>query len=231
MFTLNDIIRRSRSRLDDLKKPYLWTDQELLDYINDAMRDACIRANLVVQDDISLPFKQNADLTWKSKYNLASGILDVQSVRLQSQLEYTLIRTSIRRQEQWYGGRTNQAGTPWAYALDKTQSGTGVDAGIMVRSITFISAPTAADTALLDVSRLPVLLENGDDVPEMDEIWIPDLIPGVTELAYLKRDADTFDPKKSARDGALFEAKFGPRLPAVVIRERQTEVPYEMIVE
>lgn len=230
MLTLADIIRRSRSRLDDLKKPYLWSDTEILDYINDAMRDACIRASLVVQDDISLPFKQNADLTWKAKYNLPSGILDVQSVRLNSQPTYTLVRTSIRRQEQLNGGRPTATGGPWAYALDKTQSGTGVDAGIMVRAITFLGTPIEADTALIDVGRLPVLLEHDDDVPEIDEIWHPDLVFGVTELAYLKRDADTFDPKKSARDGAIFEAKFGPRLPAAVLRERQIEVPYEMIV-
>lgn len=230
MLTLADIRRRTRSRLDDLKKPYLWSDEELLDYTNDVLREACIRANLVVQDDIQLPFKQNTDLTWKSKYNLASGILDIQSVRLASQPTYTLQRTSIRREEQWGYGRPVQEGSPWAYALDKTQSGTGVDAGIMVRAITFIGTPLEADTALLDVSRLPILLEQDDDVPEIDEIWHPDLIFGITELAYLKRDADTFDPQKSARDGAIFEAKFGPRIPAVVLRERQVEVPYEMIV-
>lgn len=231
MLTLADIRRRTRSRLDDLKKPYLWSDQDLLDYINDALRDACIRANLVIQDDIPLPFKQNADLTWKSKYNLASGILDVQSVRLNSQPSVTLHRTSFRRQEQYFGGRPVSEGAPWAYALDKTQAGTGVDSGILVRAISFIGIPIEADTALLDVIRLPILLEHDDDVPEIDEIWHPDLVFGITELAYLKRDADTFDPKKSERDGAIFESKFGPRLPAVVIRERQMDVPYEMIVE
>lgn len=232
MLSLADILRRTRSRLDDLNKPYLWSDQELLDCTNDALRDAAIRANLVVQDDISIPFKQNTDLTWKDKYALASGILDVQSVRLNSQLTYTLLRTSMRRQEQYYGGRPVQTGKPWAYALDKTQAGTGDDTGIFVRSITFIGTPIEADTALLDVLRLPALmdLDYRDDVPEIDEIWHPDLIYGITELAYLKRDADTFDPKRSARDGAIFTEKFGPRLPAVVTRERQTEVPYEMIV-
>lgn len=230
MLTLADIRRRVRSRLDDLNKPYLWSDQEILDATNDTLREASIRANLVIQDDIALPFKQNTDLTWKAKYALSSGILDVQSVRLQSQLTYTLLRTSMRRQEAYYGGRPVQEGKPWAYALDKTQSGSGDDAGIFVRTITFVGTPLEADTALLDVIRLPILLEQDYDVPEIDEIWHPDLVFGITSLLYLKRDADTFDPKRSARDDALFEMKFGPRLPAVVIRERQMEVPYEMIV-
>lgn len=230
MLTLADIRRRVRSRLDDLNKPYLWSDEELNDNINDTLREACIRASLVVEDDIKLPFVQNVDLSYKSKYNLPSGILDVQAVRLESDPFITLQRTSFRRQESYYGGRVNASGKPYAYALDKTQAGIGDDSGILVRTITFVSTPNEADTALLDVIRLPVLLEADDDVPEIDEIWHPDLIFGVTGLCYLKRDADTFDPRRSERDYAIFETKFGPRIPAVVIRERQTDVPLEMIV-
>jgi hypothetical protein len=209
---------------------YLWSDQELNDYINDALRDACIRANLTVADDVAIPFTQKADLSWNAKYALPSGYLDVQSVYLASRPTTTLTRTSIRRREQYYGGRSNYTSRPYAYALDKTKPGTGDDEGIQVRTITFIGTPKAADTAYLDVVRLPVLLESDSDVPEIDEIWHPDLVFGVTGLAFLKRDADTFDPKKSERDMAIFEEKFGPRLPAVVLRERQTEVPYEMYV-
>jgi len=230
VLTLADIRRRARSRLDDLNAPYLWSDVELNDCINDTLRDAALRASLTVQDDIAIPFTQKADLTWNNKYSLASGILDVKSVYLASNTNFTLARTSMRRREQYLGGRVQYAGKPYAYAVDKTQAGTGDDEGIFVRALTFIGTPTAADTAYVDVVRLPVLLEADGDIPEIDEIWHPDLVFGVTGLAFLKRDADTFDPKKSERDMAVFEERFGPRLPAVVIRERQAEVPYEMIV-
>jgi len=230
MLTLADIRRRARSRLDDLVAPYLWSDLELLDIINDTVRDACLRANLVVQDDIPIPFTQKVDLTWNSKYALPSGILSVKSVYLGLLPQVSLTRTSFRRHEQYYGGRPVFDGTPYSYALDQTQAGTGDDAGIFVRSITFIGAPTKADTAYMDVLRLPVLLESDGDVPEIDEIWHPDLIYGITALAYLKRDADTFNEKKSDREFARFEERFGPRLPAVVLRERQTDVPLDMTV-
>lgn len=230
MLTLADIRRRARSRLDDLNAPYLWSDVELNDAINDTLREACIRANLVVEDDIAIPFTQKTDLTWNSIYSLSSGILDVKSVYLASLPSITLRRTSIRQREQYFGGRPTYSSKPHAYALDKTKPGAGDDDGMMVRTITFIGAPKEADTAYVDVVRLPILLESDGDVPEIDEIWHPDLVFGVTGLAFLKRDADTFDPKKSERDMAVFEEKFGPRLPAVVLRERQTEVPYEMIV-
>lgn len=230
MLTLADIRRRARSRLDDLKAPYLWSDIELRDYVNDTIKDAAIRANLIVQDDIALPFTQKSDLSWNAKYTLPNGTLRVKSVRLTSQPYTTLSEASIRHLEQQYGGRPNQTGSLWSYALDLTQTGTGDYAGSQVRAITFLGTPVEADTALLDIERMPVDVEADSDTPEIDDIWHTDLIYGITALAYLKRDADTYDPKRSARDFAIFEERFGPRLPAVVIRERQTDVPHEMIV-
>ena len=230
MLTLADLRRRARSRLDDVLAPYLWSDSDLNDYINDTIRDVAIRASLTVQDDFPIAFTQKADLTWNAKYALASGTLAVKSVYLLSQPFNVLARTSFRREAQYYNGRPIQNGTPYAYALDQTQAGTGDDTGIFVRTITFVGNPVAADTAMLEIVRLPALLEGAADVPEIDEIWHPDLIYGITGLAYLKRDADTFDPKRSRDDMQEFTNRFGERLPAVVIRERQTDEPLEMVV-
>jgi hypothetical protein len=233
VLTLRSILRRARSRLDDTRAPYLWSDDELLDYTNDTIRDAAIRASLTVQDDNTIVFTQNTDLTWKAKYPLPSGYLDVKSVRLASNPNIVLSRSSMRRYETRYQGRPTETGTPTCYMLDKTQAGTGDDYGLQVRTITFVATPDAADTAYLDVVRLPELLDLGDldGVPEIDEIYHPDLLHGITGLAYLKRDSDTFDPKKSARDMVEFTRIFGERIPASVMRERQTDVPLEMYVE
>jgi hypothetical protein len=223
--TRADLRRRARQRLDDTVAPYLWSDQELNDAINDALIDASIRAHLTVEDDYDIAVTAST-----AKYALPSGVLDVKSVYLNSQPTVTLTRTSIRRREQYYGGRPNSTGTPWSYALDQTKAGTGDDYGILVRSITFIGTPTAADTAYLDIVRLPATLEVDTDIPEIDGMFHPDLVYGVLERAYMKSDIDSFDPVRSKMNAELFEARFGPRLPAVVLRERQTEVPYEMIL-
>lgn len=225
MLTRADIRRRARSRLDDSVAPYLWSDTELNDAIDDALIDASLRAHLTVQDDYPISLVANT-----GKYALPSNTLDVKSVYLASQPTLTLTRTSIRRREQYYGGRPTQNGSPWAYALDQTKAGTGDDFGLLVRSITFIGTPTAADTAYVDLVRLPAPLETDQDIPEIDGMWHPDLVYGVCERAYMKSDIDTFDPNRMQVNAALFEARFGPRLSAYVLRERQTEVPYEMIV-
>jgi hypothetical protein len=225
VLTLKDLRRRARNRLDDKVAPYLWDQEELDDYINDALRDAAIRANLVVEDDYSIAITAGT-----TKYALPSSTLKVKSVRLASNLEYTLTESSIRQQEQYYGGRADITGTPLRYALDKTKTGTGEDYGIRVRAITFLETPDTADTAYVDIVRLPALLESEYDAPEIDEIWHSDLIFGIEGYAYLKQDADTYDPKKSEKAFERFEARFGPRIPAVVMRERQTDVPLEMVV-
>jgi len=231
MLTLADLRRRARSRLDDEgASNYLWSDQVLLDCINDTLIDAAIRANLTVQCGLAIPFVQNVDLTWKAQYALPSNTLSVRGVYLLSQPEVNLIETSYRRIRQLAFGRPTQVGSPYSYALDQTQAGTGDDLGNLVRTITFIATPDKEDTAIVDVVRLPAPLEYDEDVPEMDGMWHPDLVYGITGLAYLKKDADTFDPKRSQRDLQIFEDRFGPRLPAVVLRERQTDVPLQMIV-
>lgn len=228
--SLEDLKRRARSRLDDEAFPYLWSDIDLLDYINEAIQDACIRANLDVQDEVQIPFTQNIDLTFKNKYALPFGTLYVKSVRLASNPGRTLCATSLRQIERDTHGRPISTGAPNTYATDQTQDGRGQQCGIRVRTLYFMPTPSVADTALVDIVRVPCDLENDSDVPEIDAVWHSDLIYGVTSLAYLKRDTDTFDEKKSNRDGAIFEERFGPRLPAVVIRERQTDVPLQIMM-
>ena len=230
MYDLEKVRRLARARLDDLRAPYLWEDWELNEYINITLWDACIRAALVVEDGISLPFTQSNTGDWNATYALNPGILDVQSVGLASRPTFRLKRTSMRRKEQWSQYRPSTVTGPFEYALDLTMQGTGDHANEFVRTITFIGKPYQADTANVDVKRLPKRLEQDDDIPEIDAMWIPDLIYGITGLAYMKRDSDTFDPRRSEKDMAEFTARYGERLPANVLRERQVEVPYEMIV-
>jgi hypothetical protein len=228
VYDLGHIRRLARARLDDLRAPYLWEDWELTDYINITLWDACIRAALVVEDGVEIPFTQDIYGNWNATYALNPGVLDVQSVGLASRPTFRLTRTSMRRKEQRSHYRPASQSGPYEYALDLTMQGTGGHASEFVRTITFIGKPYQTDIAYIDVTRLPKKLEEEYDVPEVDPMWVPDLIYGITGLAYMKRDSDTFDPRRSEKDMAEFTARYGERLPAVVLRERQVEVPYEM---
>jgi hypothetical protein len=219
---------RLRSYLDDTESArYKWDDSELNDAINDALQDAFVRARMTIQDSISLPFTQTLGV-WNSKYALSPSYLEVLSVRLNSTPEKPLLRTSISYEERVNGVRPVAETGVYAFALDQTTVNSTT--GLPERSITFIGVPSEADTAILDVSRLPATLTTDNQIPEIDPMWHSDLLWGAAFYAYNKKDTDTFDPDGIARYYALFEARFGEKLPAVVIRERQTDVPMEMIV-
>ena len=219
---------RLRSYLDDTEATrYKWTDSELNDAINEALQDAFVRARLTIQDSISLPFTQTTGV-WNSVYALPSSYLEVLSVRLNSAPQKPLLRTSISYEERVTGIRPVSQTGVYAFALDQTTVNGA--SGLPERSITFLGAPTEADTAILDVSRLPATLVADSQIPEIDPMWHSDLLWGAAFYAYNKKDADTFDPGAIARYYSLFEERFGEKLPAVVIRERQTDVPMEMIV-
>jgi len=51
---LNDLLTEASRRLDDVNPPYRWDDSTLVLYINDAEREACRRANLIVDKTTDL---------------------------------------------------------------------------------------------------------------------------------------------------------------------------------
>jgi len=235
MITVADYIQRVRVRLDDLDAtPYLWSDQEIVDALNDSLIDAALRADLTVQMNYQIPFTQvSPGGAWNDTYALPSRTTDIRSVRLASRPGISLTRASVRRNETLYNGRpTSSATHPLRYFPDITIAGKGVDKGLLVRSIQFSPIPTAANTALVDLARLPaeLSLDDLEAFPEIDAMWQPDIVYGITARLLLKNDMETYKPKKSEKDFAMFEGVFGIRVPASVLRERQTDVPREMIV-
>ena len=220
---------RLRSHLDDANAAlYKWSDSELNDAINYAVKDASVRAALTVEDEIEIPFTQT-DGVWDAKYAFNVDYMDVTSVRLKSRPEIPLERTSYKFEEEFFNYRPSNATGVWAYSLDQTS--VNVTTGLPERSITVIGVPSESDSILIDVIRLPDVLVDDTDIPEIDPVWQEDLVFGAAFYCFSKRDADTFDPDAAARNLAVFEMRFGERLPASVIRERQTDVPFEMIVQ
>lgn len=86
-----------------------------------------------------------------------------------------------------------------------------------------------AQTALslsLTVLRLPRAdMEADDDEPEIRPEHHAALIDWALHVAYLKKDADTFDEQASARHLARFTAYFGPKPTANVLRKHRRKSP------
>ena len=51
--TLEELLRRFRSLAKDTAEPFLWADDDVVDWLNDAQAQACIRGRLIREDDLA----------------------------------------------------------------------------------------------------------------------------------------------------------------------------------
>ncbi len=206
--TLEQLVAECRSRLDDEAAPYLWSESDLVRYINEAENEACIRARLIY-DESSAEFSNAALLADQPTVVLDARILAVDRVRLTS-TGRTLERVTRNRLDDQYGGRwENAQGVPRRFFEE-------------LGYLRVFPSPTISDELRLSLWRLPSeAMEADEDEPEIAPRFHLQMIDWAIRLAYLKRDADAFDQAKADRHEASFEKSFGPRPDANVQRKRR----------
>ena len=80
--TLSELRDLCRTKLKDTNKPYLWSDDFLNERLNEAEREACIRARLIT--DVSSNITSIDLTTTEKRYALDPAILDVLDCELAS---------------------------------------------------------------------------------------------------------------------------------------------------
>jgi hypothetical protein len=221
------------SILDDVKVPYLWPTTELLRMCNYAEVQACRRAHLIIDSSTAndsgtagtastmgqrplcvLPIVAN-----QATYNLSPKVLMVKRCQLLSQTvpldgpkTYTDLDYLISG---WIGtsGTVGTAGTDGTPTFFLNEPGS---------TITFVQAPSVNDTALLVVSRIPLIPFGLKTSPEIDEKYHIDLADWAAHLAYMKNDSDTLNLNLAKFYDDSFTAKFGPLPNAYSDRMRKT---------
>lgn len=190
MTTLADLRGDARLRLDDGVVPYLWSDAELDAWINEAIREASLRAGLNRQ-------KIEIDITAaESECTLGESIVYVHRARLVSG-NRVLDRTSRDDLDSCRTGWEAATGSPRAFFIEGN-------------TLTLYPTPIAADTLELRAECYPDLLEaDSDEVAfESHDVW--PLLEWVIYRAAQKRDADSILPNPDQYDSA-FTRRFGPR--------------------
>jgi len=186
-----------RSDVVDTAKPYLWTDDEVVRYADDAYRMFTRFTGGIA--DISSDATV-IDLTvGEDTYDLHPSILKVMDVTLDSDgSEITVIsgldQPNLFSNATDYGqmrtlNRKNEPGVVrWLV--------TGQQRG----KCKVIQIPVVADTLLLSIYRLPLvhIVDETHDLAEVDEDHHLHLLLWMKHLAYMKQDAETFDKTKSA---------------------------------
>lgn len=200
---LGELLAAVRDTLDDNSSPPLYSDEELTRYLNNAVREACLRARLL-QDDSGDACRVPM-LAGVTRYDLEPEVLVVRAVHITGRRE-PLLRTTAARLDRIAPGwshETQLPGTP-QYAIFDVQQ----------KTLTLHRPPIGDGTIYLRVWRQPSVaeqLEQPDDEPVLRLTDPESLKHWALAEAYLKKDGELYDPEKAATHDGIFTARFGPR--------------------
>lgn len=221
------------SILDDTAPPQLWSDSELLRFLNYAEVQACRRAHLIIDSTTSSdsgtaatagtmgqkPLCSLSIVANQATYNLSPKILQIKRCQLRS-MTYPLVGpVSYSELDDLFSGWMGTNGTV----------GTSGSGGVPVyfinepgNTIAFVQAPSTTDTAQLVVSRLPLISFGLQTSPEIDEQYHVGLCDWAAHLAFQKPDTETVNLNLSKVYENKFIEQFGSLPDATIQRMRKT---------
>lgn len=196
--TLGELRKLFRNKVGDQAQPYLWLDPEIAEFANEAEREACRRADLLV--DSSTPSVCTLSIKAANPtVKLHSSVLDILRMRVQGQA-LTVEPSTAVEMDSGYGDWESGTGTEILHYL------TDLDTA----SVRLYPIPQKDLTLRLTVVRLPLReMESASDEPEILARHHRKLVYWMMKLAYEKQDSETFDPDKAKRSEAEFIKEFG----------------------
>lgn len=199
-----------RGRVDDKAEPYLWPDDEVTQWFNEAEQEACVRASLIT-DSVTPAVCDITVTAGDASYPLHAKVTKVMSAVLTNAYGVEIDLEVIGRADFAAKGRAIERieGLP-LYLIED-------EAGVQLAPIPAVNYELA-----LTVHRLPLDdMEISVDEPEIHAMHHARLVDWPVYRAYSKRDPDTYDPDKAAAAEATFTRSFGPRLDANVLRKHK----------
>jgi len=218
--TLKELISQLRIDLDDPDygdDRSLWSDSELLNYLNRAQDEACLRSRMLLDSETRsiceiqlLPSVHTYDVDCRVFW-IKRAKIDGQSCQLEptghSDMDYY-------RSGNWEEKRSRY---PTHYMTDMN-----------TYSLRVYPVPTEASVLWLTVFRKPLgpmELDLPECKPEIPEIHHWNMLEWAKHLAYAKHDGDAFDPEASARHASMFAQFFGERNSAELLELLRTKRP------
>lgn len=202
---LRELLDTCREETDDEIEPYLCSDKRFVKYLNEAMREAAVRARLLVESE--LPDVCEITLVpGQASYVLDASVVIVRRAVLRSEPGDPLCRTTTAILDCTSRDWRNRPGTPRYVTVDQQGSG---------RKLTLSPVPDAVDTLDLTVVRLPTeaeLFEEGDETaePPFDQRHHEKLVHWACFRAMSARDVEQGSTSYADRHLTLFEQHFGP---------------------
>lgn len=207
MEQLSELRAATRAILDDATEPYLWPDDDIDRRLNNAVREACIRARLLRVDADGDPERCLLAVDAGSiRVPLDPSILGIRSASL-SDGAHTLRIVSTtdldRLEPGWDAGNAESASSPYYLVVDVEQN-----------AVRLWPTPDQDLTLRLRAWRLPSDLEQMEGDSDTPALSIPDLeelCHWAAYECYMLTDSQTYDPQAAAAHLELFERRFGKR--------------------
>lgn len=212
-----DFIAEFRDTVADHAVPPFWSSENIVSYLNEAVQEACERAKLI--EDRSTPTVCSLTLqAGESTYQLHPSVFEIKRLTFRGR---PLDETSVEELDADAPGWEARSGQPRLFIFEQAS-------GIRPAQVRLVPTPTATDTIALTVCRgalKPLSADNDAGRPELPERFHLRLMEWMLHRAYLKQDADAFDPNKSAVSLGLFVQAFGERPDANVQRKQRDRRP------
>lgn len=197
--TLADLIRRFRVLAKDAVKPFLWSDEDVMDWLNDAQAQACVRGRLLVAED-NPPLTQIALTPGKSAYAHHRALYEFIDLRIKSPLGD--VRPLVLKSREWLEANVDG----WRDYQRPASMAIQTDTGLRL-----VGTVGLGEVLHLEAYRLPLKkLENDIDKPEIHEAHHEHLIQWALHRAFGVPDSEVYDPVRAEKAERAFTAYFGP---------------------
>lgn len=213
---LQELINELRIALTDEVEPYLWSDEVLTSYLNEAVQESCERA-LLIEDMTTEAVCRIALQPAQAVYRLHQSVLKVERALVDGK---PLTETSIERLDEGMANWEARRGEPRQYVF--VQAG-----GAGQPAIQLVPEPVAPGLLKLRVYRgaLVPMAAAETDAPEIPVRHHRKLMNWALRCAYLRPDADGYDRDRAQLHEAMFERDFGARPDANVQRKQRDKRP------
>lgn len=194
---LRQLIDQFRLDTRDQASKYLWTDDEIIGYANEAVDEACRRALLLV--DSSSAASEASLSAGESEIDLHGSVIYVRRLRIVGghSLPACVARSMDERIPNW---EESIASSPQVFVPDWETN----------KLKLWPPTSTAIDIKLT-VIRTPLNeMAEDEDEPEIPSRYHRALLDWMKYLGYSKQDADSMDAQKALKFEERFAGEFGP---------------------
>lgn len=213
--TLEDLIRRFRVAASDAVQPYLFADEDVTDWLNDAQEQACVRGRLL-REDSDTELTRISLTVGTTTYQLHEQVYEIIALNLIQAAGGDPVPLSIKSRE-WLD--TNMP--RWRYADWPAKHVIQDETSIRVVG-TFL----AGDRIDIECYRLPQQVANDTDEPEIHRSHHVHLIDWALHRAFSIPDAEVFDASRAEKAEKAFTAYFGPPPDSDMRRSTRADVEH-----